>query len=73
MLLGYGLTYLVLREIPIRNFYARSMMWAIVGLFALENYYVDIFTRTIRSKYTLNYPEHFLNQYNLFDYHQIAS
>jgi hypothetical protein len=30
--IGYvGLSYLILRELPIRNFYARSVIWALIG------------------------------------------
>lgn len=56
-----GLGYLVLREIPIRNFYARSVMFSIVAALLWENYKFNIFTGFIGSKYYLNTPEHFFN------------
>ena len=36
--LGMGLTYLLLRELPIRSFYARSVIMAIVGIRFYNNY-----------------------------------
>lgn len=36
--IGLGLTYLVLRELPIRSFYARSLIMGIIGLRFYDNY-----------------------------------
>lgn len=36
--LGMGLTYLLLRELPIRSFYARSFIMGIVGIRFYNNY-----------------------------------
>lgn len=35
---GLGLTYLILRELPIRNFYARSLIMGIIGIRFYNNY-----------------------------------
>ena len=36
--IGLGLTYLVLRELPIRSFYARSFIMGVIGLRFYDNY-----------------------------------
>ena len=38
--IGMGLTYLLLRELPIRNFYARSVIMGILGYKLYSNYRV---------------------------------
>ena len=36
--IGIGLTYLLLRELPIRSFYARSFIMGVIGLRFYDNY-----------------------------------
>ena len=36
--IGMGVTYLVLRELPIRNFYARSFIMTLLGVKVISNY-----------------------------------
>lgn len=38
--IGMGLGYFVLRELPIRNFYARSLIMAFIGMKVYSNYRV---------------------------------
>lgn len=68
-----GVGYLILREIPIRNFYARSLMW--FGVFGLiwENYRFRILSFDMKSRYPLVTPEHWYNQYKIFDFYQSAN
>lgn len=44
-----GLSYLVLRELPIWNFYARSVILGLIGFKVLNNYSIDIWNGGIVS------------------------
>lgn len=72
ILLGGGLGYLLLREIPIKNFYARSVMWAGVAILTMENYKISPLSLTVSSRYYVKAPEHYFNQFNLFEFYDKA-
>ena len=47
---GIGVSYLLLRELPIRNFYARSFIMAYVAYKLSKNYYVNPFAGLFKDK-----------------------
>lgn len=73
IIIGGGLGYLLLREIPIKNFYARSVMWATIAIYTMENYKFSPLSLTVSSRYYVKAPEHYFNQFNLFEYYHKAS
>lgn len=58
-----GVSYLVLRELPIKNFYARSVIWGIIGLKVFANYGFDPWNKGITTNYILDAPERYTNQF----------
>jgi hypothetical protein len=63
-----GVSYLVLRELPIRNFYARSVIWGLIGMKVFTNYSFDLWNNSIVSQFYLNAPAHFQNQFKIFEF-----
>ena len=52
--IGYvGLSYLILRELPIRNFYARSVIWALIGFWVSRFYRYDTWDNCVVDKYVM--------------------
>lgn len=58
------LGYLVLRELPIRRFYARAL---IMGYFAYRVNKKYLFLDRDLRKLSYKLPEHYLDQYRIFD------
>jgi hypothetical protein len=64
-----GLGYLVLRELPIRNFYARSIIWGLIGFKLANNYQLDIWNGGIAAaNRVLSAPDNFTNQWKIFEF-----
>lgn len=64
-----GLGYLVLRELPIRNFYARSIIWGLIGFKLANNYQIDIWNGGIFAyNRVLSAPDNFTNQWKIFEF-----
>jgi hypothetical protein len=63
-----GISYLVLRELPIKNFYARSVIWGLIGFKVMNNYKLNFEAGGIQTNFVMNTPAHFLNRYKIFEY-----
>ena len=66
-LAGIGVSYLLLRELPIRNFYARSLIMAYVAYKLSKNYYFNPLTGLLIDKGVMHTPEHYNKQYEIYD------
>ena len=53
----FGLGYLLLREMPIRNFYARSVVWGLVGLKLYQKYQIDLWKGGFQSTFAMDMPD----------------
>ena len=58
-LAGIGVSYLLLRELPIRNFYARSFIMACVVYKLSKNYYFNPLSGLLIDKSVVHTPEHY--------------
>lgn len=65
-----GLSYLVLRELPIQNFYARSVIWGLIGFRVYNNYHYDTWNNGWVSNFKMKAPEQYFNQWKIFEYAQ---
>lgn len=63
-----GASYLLLRELPIKNFYARSVIWAFVGFRVANNYYYDIWNNSINPYFAMEAPSYYLNKWKIFEF-----
>jgi hypothetical protein len=63
-----GLSYLVLRELPIKNFYARSVIWGLIGFNVAKHYKYDFWNNAIMSTFMVNPPEHYVNMFKIFEF-----
>jgi hypothetical protein len=57
---GLGLSYLVLRELPMRNFYARSIIMAAFAYKMSKTWSFSIFDKSLSDKTDYIVPEHYL-------------